>query len=246
MNNNFPLILIGSPTSANKAYCDDLWVKNALETDYPKDRYKVVLYDNTQDNGEYCASLNDRYKSDNFECIRSNTKFCRGLKSLLAKGHNDIRDYAIKHEYDFLLHLESDVFPEPNFLQELLFHDKPVVGAIYHRDEGKGRRLMIQKQVFAGPGNVLMQNFDPEDAVYFIDGTLKSVGHAGLGCVLIRKDVLEKIPFRYEEKIHAYPDSFWSEDLYRRGIKYFVDTKLICTHLNSNWHTDLYAKGLEA
>ncbi len=245
--NNFPKILVAAPTSSAKHYCFPDWLDNALKIVYPN--FKIVLFDNTMDNGESVKYHNDYYKkkygknADQFECIKSDTT---GLESSLiariCRSHNDVRDYAIKNNYAYLFHLESDVIPKVNFLQELLLHKKDVAGALYFRDEGRFRRLMVQIRVFRSKHNIFNANFDAQDDVFFIDGTLKPVAHIGLGCVLIKIDVLKKIAFRFDPRIHAYPDSFFAEDLFRNKIKIWADTSLIAEHRNKNWFVEVYNK----
>jgi len=239
----FPRVLIGSPTAKNKSYCDFEWIDNTLKTNYPN--FKVVLFDNSDDNGEYCARLNDYYKQkyngNQFEAIKSDTSFCSGLIAKVCQGHNDIRRYALDNGFDYLYHLESDVMTQPHTLQELLLHNKQIAGALYYRDLGRFRKLMLQTRVYRSPHSVFHYNADQTDDAWFIDGILKEASHIGLGAILIRRDVLEKIPFRYVEGVHVYPDSYFQEDCFRAKIKIFADTLLICSHKNQDWN-DVYEK----
>ncbi len=245
MTNNFPPILVGSPTSNHKSYCDYDWIDNTLLINYPN--YKVRLFDNSNDNGEYVDRLNTYYTNkygdnDKFLAIKSDTRFCSGLISKVCKGHNDIRNYAIQNNYSALFHLESDVFCGTNVLQELYLHKKSVVGALYYRDMGRFRKLMVQQRISRSPNNFFMKNFDQTDDIWFIDGTVKTVGHIGLGAVLIDRKVLEKIPFRYVEGVKVFPDSWWADDCHRNKIKIWADTALICEHRNAAWDIDVINK----
>lgn len=237
MQNNFPRILIGAPTSNLKAYCFESWLDNALLTNYPGE-WKIVLYDNSDQasvdyqNAYYKSKYGDGGK---FECFLSDIRFCKHMVAKLAKGHNDVRKYAIDNNYDYLWHLESDIYPKPHFLQELVLKKLPVVGAIYYRDLGRFRRLMLQQRLFRSHNNIKSQNCSPDDDLHFVDGKTKEASHIGLGCMLIRKDILERTPFRYVEGVKVFSDSFWAEDMYKAKIKVMADTSLICSHLNSNW-----------
>lgn len=237
-------ILIAAPTSANKFYCFEDYLDNALKIVCPGEK-KIVLFDNTMDNGESVAYQNAYYKNKygqnatEFECIKSDTTFCDGLTSRICKSHNDCRKYAIDNEYDYMLHLESDIFPPPNVVQELLLAKKDVVGALYNRDEGRFRRLMVQNRLKRSPFNFYMSNFDPQDCLYFVDGTVKPAHHIGLGCVLIKTSVLKKIPFRYVPNVPVHTDSYFAEDCARNKIKIFANTGLLCEHRNQNWLLDV-------
>ena len=240
---SFEKILITAPTSAAKAYCLEDWLDNELKTVYPN--FMIGLFDNTLDNGESAAYQNNYYKKkyggDQFLCLRSDVTGCDGVISRICKSHNDCRDYALENKYDAIWHLETDVFPKPHFLQELVLNKKPVCGGLYYRDEGRFRRLMIQQRVYRSPHNIFSKNATPEEDLYFIDGTLKTASHIGLGCVLIRSTVLKKIPFRYVPGLPAHTDSYWAEDCFKHKIKIWADTNLICEHRNSNWLIDIYS-----
>ena len=153
----------------------------------------------------------------------------------MCASHQYCADLAINGCYSHLLHLESDVIAPPDVIDQLIQHNLPVVGALYYRDSGKSRRLMAQRHIMRSPQNIVTENFLPEDDVSFIDGTLKKVASIGLGCVLINVEVLKKIRFRYVEGQEAHPDTYFSEDCFRNGIKIIADTSLICKHNNENW-----------
>lgn len=236
---SYKKILITGPTSANKHYCFEQWLHNTLHINYPGE-WKIVLFDNTLDNGESAKYQNDYYvrnygHGNKFECFHSDNSNCETLTQRICNSHNDCRRYAMEHGYDAILHLETDVFLKPHYLQELILHKKPVVGALYYRDFGSFRKLMAQHRVNRAPNNYFMYNLDSTDDVTWVDGTLKQIDHIGLGCLLIDIKVLNRIPFRIVKEIPVHADSFFAEDLYKAGIKIFADTSLICEHQNSDW-----------
>ena len=239
-------ILIAAPTASAKKYCDREWVDNIMLTEY--DNFTIRLFDNTKDNGEYSKSLNDYYISKygndgRFECVKIDTFGLQdSIIARVCKGHNMARDYALANGFDYLWHVESDIMPKNNVLQELIIHNKPIVGALYYRDFGRHRRLMVQFRKFRSHNNIYTTNADIYDDIDFVDGTLKEAAHIGLGCVLIRRDVLEKIPFRYVPGVEIFPDSFFAEDTYKHKYKIWADTSLICLHQNENWQLNVYNK----
>lgn len=234
-------ILVCCPTSIEKNYCFTQWLDNTMSFTYPN--YHVVMFDNTSDNGENAKYLESIYEDRNylhpFNAIPSNVKNIKSVINKMAISHDDCRRYAIINNYDYILHLESDVFPEPNIIEELLIHDKKVIGAVYDRDEGSARKPMIQTlNIFQN--RVSSFNLHANESFYFLDGTLKKVASVGLGCVLISRKVFEKIPFRFEPNRNAHPDTFFSEDCLRFGIPIFCNTKMVCRHDNKPW--GLYGK----
>ncbi len=246
MENSFPKILIAAPTSAQKNYALEEYLLAVYNVQYPN--FRCILFDNTEDNGENTDHINKTMvrlfgNDDRFTAFKSDIKFSKGIIARVAKGHNDCRKYALENEYDYLLHLETDVMILPHVLQELLLRNKQAVGCSYYRDEGRFRRLMVQNKIYRAPGNIYHSNFDPHDDLPFMTGGLKAVSHIGLGCMLIRKDVLDKIPFRYVPGQRIFPDSFWAEDCFLKRIKIWCDTDLPpLKHNNQNWQIDVETK----
>lgn len=235
---NFTKVLVACPTAAVKNYTAEEWIVNTSKFYYPN--YDIVMFDNTNDNGENAVYLNNlakKYDIPETKFMAVPLKF-RESDSLIKKmcvSHQYCADLAISGGYSHILHLESDVIAPLEVIDQLIQHNLPFVGALYYRDNGKSRRLMVQRHIMRSPQNIISENFLPEDDVCFVDGTLKKVAAIGLGCVLINVDVLKKIKFRYVEGAEAHTDSYFSEDCFRHGIKIVADTSLICKHNNENW-----------
>jgi len=235
-------VLVSSPTASVKNYCDKQWIDNCMNFKYLN--YDVVLFDNTEDNSLYTNSTNEWFK-ENYGV--SNTKFKMinsleihnrknvPLKERMVISHNDVIDYALKNKYEYVLHLESDVFPSLDVIERLIQNRKKVCGALYYRDEGEYRRLMIQQHFYKAPNVIISDNFKRQDDLCFIDGETKKVSHVGLGCVLIHVSVFNKIRFRYDKNQDVFPDSLFSEDCFRNKIGIYADTSLICRHDNQAW-----------
>jgi hypothetical protein len=228
-------VLIAGPTASVKAYCFAQWLRAAMDISYDAD---IRLFDNSNDSGEYVTYMNEIFRfmygenNKKFLAIKTDT-FSDSLIQRMADSHNDCREYAVKNNYKALFHLESDVLCDPSVIADLMAANKPVVGALYDKCDGIGRNLMVQRRMYAEPDKVWSDNVHTNEEPGFIDGTVKEVSHCGLGAVLIRNDVLRRIPFRMDAA-HAYhPDSFWAFDLYRNEIPIFVHTGVICNHLNN-------------
>jgi len=52
----------------------------------------------------------------------------------------------------------------------------------------------------------------------------------GLGCVLIKRHVLEAVPFKPVDGLSGHCDWIWTEDVYRAGYSMKADTAVICGH----------------
>jgi hypothetical protein len=240
---NFPKILVACPTSIDKNYCVEKWIENVMNFTYPE--YDVVMFDNSSDNGKNADYLNNYFKTHygvfndkKFKVINSlqqnKIKKLDTLKEKIALSHNDCKNYAISNDYDYLLHLESDVIPPANVIENLLFYKKEVVNALYYSDDGLYRRPMLQIRLKIAENYCSSFWLKRENEIDFINGQLLQVALAGLGCALISKKVLSKITFRTENN-DKFPDTLFAEDCERLGISVFVDTKIICEHLNKSW-----------
>lgn len=237
---SFPKVLVCCPTADVKNYCFEEWIENVVNLKYPN--FDVVLFDNSEDGGDNVIRLNEIYKSKygsfgKFICLKSKVSKDMDTMQKLAISHNDCRMFCINNNYDYLLHLESDIFPPFDVIERLMSHSKDVVGGLYYIDEGIGRRLMLQQYIHLGKGYGRGFNYSPNDEYYFIDGSLKQVFHIGLGCVLLKRSVLDKISFRIEENIFKAPDSYFASDCNSKKIKIYADTSIICRHENKNWDT---------
>ena len=152
-----------------------------------------------------------------FRMGRVNPLIYPDFKYALAKSHDNCRTMALKGDYDYLLHLESDVFPPVNVIERLLDARKKVVGAMYHIELGEKSTLMIQHLEEFGEAKRETYNLGETD-LDFVDGSVKKIFSCGLGCVLIHKSVLKEVPFRYEEGAPVHPDSFFFADLDMKDI----------------------------
>ena len=245
-------ILVSAPTASAKHYCFEKWIDNVMKFTYPN--FQVRLFDNTLDNGESVNFQNELFKkkygenNDDFLAIHSDSTNSKGLIDRMAKSHNDCRLYAINNDFDYILHLESDVLPPSNVIEQLLSHNKDVCGAVYYRDEGVSRRLMVQQRIYRSAQNIATENATTRYDVNFCDGSLQIAAHIGLGCVLISKKILQTIPFRFvhwseSHGIAMHPDVYFGEDCFTNKIKIYCDTSLICSHDNKNWNLDVYMEG---
>lgn len=137
------------------------------------------------------------------------------------------RETFLAGKWDAMLVIESDIIPPPNALKELAaigadctygvyrFRVTNVIN-IYEKYPGQprniGESLSVRPHIYR---RAVMQQ------VYPCSG-------AGLGCVLIRRRVLEKIDFRLEEAGHC--DTFFNRDVLQAGFSQLAAMRVICGH----------------
>lgn len=238
----FKKVLVACPTAAIKNYCFEQWLDNVMSFTYPN--FRIRMFDNTLDNGANADKLNSIFKekygdSDKFAAYSSqrlNSEISQSsVIERMAVSHNHCRNYALNNDFDFMLHLESDVFPQADIIEELLFCNKPVVGAVYYRDEGIFRKAMLQDNIYHSERSVGSVNHLVNQELITIDGSVKKFASIGLGCALIAKPVMAKIPFRFVKNRGQHPDTYFSEDCLRFNIPIYANTACIARHDNKPW-----------
>jgi len=218
-------VLVGTPTSDKKIYCQDDFISNIKSFSYP---HTNLIVDNSVDRKNHKRIMKDGINSIH---IKPNN---RHIYSILAESHEEIRKYAIRNDFDYLLHLESDVFPPSDIIQRLLIHDKEIVSAMYMIDFGSESHLMAQEMEDIGSIRETRNLKNGQDLL-FVNGGLQKIFHCGLGCVLIRRDVLEQIQFRWENGASIAPDGFFAGDVDALGYEKFIDTSILAKHINEEW-----------
>ena len=228
-----PKVLIGTPTFDGKNYCLPEFISNVCAFTYPRKRCKFVIFDNSASNENALLIANKFNIQTKYLNLNGYSVFEK-----LAETHNAIRQYAIDHHFDYLLHLESDVFPPADIIQELIWTKKPIVSATYFIGHGAQRHPIIRP---IDHGEILHHRYAMGKTMgnfhhHFTDGKVKPVLTAGIGCILIRRDVLLNFPFRYEQGKDKAPDSFFTNDLYHADVINWVHTGKVCFHWSdSDW-----------
>lgn len=221
-----PKILVGCPQSDKKAYCFDDWLANIKKLTYPNHFLHLSDNSNTKD---FSTKIMDMGVSCNYVKPRGKSEISR-----IADGHNDIRTFAISYGFDYLMHIESDVFPPANIIEHLLAARKSVIGAMYHIGFGYDSRLMVQTVDENTDDGFRVTRGLRKDVLEILNGSIHKAYHVGLGCILIHRTVLERIQFRYVPGKNFHPDSFFAVDCYNANprIEIFADTSVICEHRN--------------
>lgn len=229
-----PKVLVCAPQHESKAYSFAKWWEMASNLTYPN--YQVVLFDNSPSTSEFPLEM--QKLGVHVVAVDQNKD---GLYFTMADSHNACSQYAIENGFDYILHLETDVIPPLDVIERLMKNRKKVCAGVYDIFYGTKRKAMIQT---GEPFDRTIHHFRnvefiEDEELQFFDGTCKQVYHAGLGCILIRRDVLEAIPFRAEKGVDYHPDTFFANDCFQRKIPIYVDTTVQCDHHNQTWLTKI-------
>ncbi|MAG52862.1 MAG: hypothetical protein CMH62_02770 [Nanoarchaeota archaeon] len=219
-----PKILVGCPTSFHKGYALQQYVEAIKALTY--ENFDILLVDNSED---------DVY----FEKIKSLLPVIKGpfftsARDRIIVSRNILRDKVLKENYDYLFSLEQDVLPPPDILEKLLKHNKQLITGIYFANnlipDQQTKELMPLVYKLTDEKTLSMRPLSESEL--WDQENLMEVISAGLGCVLIHRDVLEKIKFRYEK--NTFDDRWFFKDCYDKKIKVFADTSIKCKHLIFN------------
>jgi GT2 family glycosyltransferase len=222
-----PKILIGTPTYSGKNYCVSQFILNVLDFTYPKNRCEFVIFDNspTPENARFLTKeYGVKVIWKDFEGLKVNEK--------LAKTHQMVKEYAVDNGFDYILHLESDVFPQVDVIEELLRTGKSVVGVPYLIGNGGQRHFVTRIFDYHNKDYCSIVNM-AHFQQFFFNGEVKRCSTNGLGCTLIKTSSIKSINFRHEENRDEAPDTFFSNDLMQNRISYWVHTGMLAFHYNT-------------
>jgi hypothetical protein len=149
------------------------------------------------------------------------------LRRFLATGcwlpelREKTTDAALRAQCDAVLYLDSDMRFPTNALVRLLAHDQPVVAANYTT-----RRPPFHP--------VSVRNFGGERVYTEADSTgLEAVAATGMGCMLVRADVLREVkPPRFmmgyvpDDRAHVGEDLYFCKKLGDIGVPILIDHEL--------------------
>lgn len=217
-------ILVGCPTCDIYEYCLDAYLNAAKNLSH--DNYDILLVDNSKTE-DYMNKL----KKLGINVIKDSYK--EDARDRIVSSRNILRQYALDNGYDYLLSLEQDVIPPRDIIEKLLSYNKEIMSAVYfnyikwNEEDMLVPLLLISKDTGYFKARYMQINeLKPRRLV--------QVKACGLGCVLIHRDVLEKINFRYEKDKKGFDDVWFGVDTQKAEFKIFTDTGIICKHLIDN------------
>ncbi|QQG39219.1 MAG: hypothetical protein HYS32_02080 [Candidatus Woesearchaeota archaeon] len=248
-----PKILVGSPVSDYHLYCTEDYLNSLQSLTYPN--YDICLVDNSDTDDFY-----NFLKQKKINVIRKEMKG-GSIREKIVECRNILRQKVLDENYDYFFSVEQDILLPKNALDRLIKENKKIVTGVYlFVEEHKGKKLMapllsrewskeeidyvlknkeeVKKKLPTWYKAIEEENFNFENLIYPI--SFKEIQEAkeflkiksgGLGCLLIHRDVLEKVKFRYEKDKEGFDDVFFYKDAQELGFEAFAYTKFICKHL---------------
>lgn len=163
--------------------------------------------------------------------LPTNTKFLMQvcLNNNRVKARELMVEKALKHDAEWILWVDADVLPPCNGLTKLFARDTDIIGGLVVTKSDTPQPIILRKGQ-----SYQFQDWEPGDLVP-CDAT-------GFGFTLMRTEIFKKLekPWFYEGTDAATERDAYSttEDaplMYRaveEGFKCFVDTSVICEHVD--------------
>ena len=247
-----PKVLVGCPVSEYHAYCTEEYVRAVKNLAYKN--YDILLVDNsaTEKFSEYLKTLKIAHKHD-FSGITD-------IKKKIVLSRNVLRKKVLEEEYDYFLSLEQDVIPLVDVIEKLLSQKKKIISGVYYNYYPVGdttqlfpvlyRKLTKEEEKQMQENKDILKKMNPQLYEELIRSDfdyakvrvklkveeveaprVMEVKQCGLGCVLIAREVLEKIEFRVDDEENTYDDAMFCDDAHQAGYELYADTAIKCKHL---------------
>jgi hypothetical protein len=142
----------------------------------------------------------------------------------ILHNYRKMRRMMLAGDYQAVWCVESDILPPRDALRKLLAVDGDTVGGLYALRNGKPHPANVFS-LGAEPGIDRWMDWDEIARRW---GQVIETGGTCLGCVLIRREVLEQVDFRSAKPCAC--DTGLMQDLYRLGKRQMCDLSVVCGH----------------
>lgn len=151
--------------------------------------------------------------------------FISTQSTYLPDARNYIHQNFLQTEAEYLVMLDSDVMPPPEFLDKLLAHKKPFVAGWYRRKGHPYNPVVYEKD--NGDTDKGMMSFTPcKDA----GSGLQVVDGVGAGCCLMHRDVAKALGERPYSMERGGEDLDICRKIRQAGYQIWVDWSVACAH----------------
>lgn len=135
----------------------------------------------------------------------------------------------LKGNDEALFVVESDIVPPLDALQKLAALEADVAYGVYRFRVSNVINIFEKYPGTAKNMGESLSLYPPKLAAARKAGVIACTG-GGLGCTLIKRHVLEAIPFRLGENAHC--DSYFNQDVLEAGFSQMADMSVVCGHKN--------------
>lgn len=259
--NLIPRVLIGAPTSDRHGHLLDKWTKHLNELNYPN--FDLCLVD-TSDNGKYTKRIK-KIKIKDKDIITWRHKWDKKKApfavNMLAHVREEIRQYFLDNNYDYMFWLDDDIFIPENGIQKLLSYNKDCVGFYVHVYLKRMRRPCIFKsgEIIMGKGldyysfsevrqykkfvdkykSNELSNSEKRLVPFLIKDPLRpylfNPYAVNMGLLMVSREVMGDVPFRTHPNFIFGEDLWWFAEANEKKYSFWCDSSLRCKHENTSW-----------
>lgn len=252
-----PIIFIGVVTYDGKDYCLEKF-SNALKS-INYDPKEIVITDNSLDD-------NHIKKIQDLGLNAIKTNHFNNPKDSMVDSRNILRKIFLEGDYDYFFSVDSDIMLPEDCINKLLEPGKKIISGVYFNKFRINKKDMIFPILYKNMNEKELQTFRaglskhalPENQRKMFDEEFKKeypilrkqllpedveedkiirINLCGHGCLMISREVIEKIKFRYNK---AFDDSVFCIDAEKLGYEIYARTGVKCVHLPSNnWESIL-------
>ncbi len=151
------------------------------------------------------------------------------------------RELFLKSQAEALLVIESDIVPPKDALKKLARLEADLAYGVYNFRCKHSETVNIFErypdnsgQRARNPGESL--SLHPDLLAMAIWNGKYDCSGGGLGCILIKRRVLEAIDFRSNDQANprAFCDSFFTADAYAQGFSMQAEMSVVCDHIGED------------
>ena len=260
-SNLIPKVLIGAPVSERHGHLLDKWTKHLNKLNYPN--FDVCLVD-TSDKSDYTKKIK-KIKIKDKGIITWRHKWDRKkapfVVNMLAHVREEIRQYFLDNNYDYMLWLDDDIFLPTNGIQKLLSYNKDCVGFYVHIFPKGLRKPCVLKngEIILGKGLQYYSFNEIKEYKKFVDkyksGKLSKSEKMlisflikdplrpylfkpyalNMGLLMVSKEVMGDVVFRTHPKFIYGEDLWWFAEATDKKYEFWCDSSLRCKHENTSW-----------
>lgn len=216
-------ILIGTVTHEDHEYVLDRFISALKEIDYPD--YDILLVD-TSEGWDYYDKLD---KIPDIKVYRGGYNLIPEKR--IANGLNILRKHVLDGGYSHLFSIDSDIIVDPDILKRLVERDKELVGP----PVAVGNMPCVFrsfKQIKIKDGYSI--DYMPWSE---LGSEFRKVPATGLGCLLIRRNILKLVKFKFRIVPQWAPDVIFLTECAAKGFEFWCDPtiKVEHQHRGGNW-----------
>lgn len=218
-----PKVLIVTCTISWKMYCWSEFVRQVVRQTFKEFDWLIIDNSETEENARMIAKYMQGQTVFNYE-VQHLKPDSHPIKIRMADYLNIARQKVLDGEYSHLLVLEQDIMMPLDCIERLIKHNVPVVCALYHYNTNGEPDYPITND------NYLLMEYKSGHNIRQLEPKLLPTEGTPTGCLLIKREVLEKIKFRPDDQ-GGFPDCSFGRDT--KDFKKFIDLSLECRHDDS-------------